>query len=69
MYLNESLFQELYGINKNNNFDIIEFSVYQQYDDHSKIYFPDNRCETHYQKFSKNIIYQPELSNILYYIP
>jgi glycosyltransferase involved in cell wall biosynthesis len=69
MYLNENLFQELYDYNKKNNFDIIEFSVYQQHDGHSKIYYPDNHFETHYHKFSKHIIYQPELSNILYYIP
>ena len=69
MYLNENLFQELYDVNKKKNFDIIEFSVYQQYDGHSKIYYPDNHYETHYHKFSKNIIYQPELSNILHYIP
>ena len=69
MYLNENLFQELYYINIKNNFDIVEFSVYQQYDGHSKIYYPDNHYETHYHKFSQNIIYQPELSNLLYYIP
>ena len=69
MYLNENLFQDLYNINKKNNFDIIEFSVYQQHDGHSKIYFPDNHYESHYHQFSKNIIYQPELSNILFYIP
>ena len=69
MYLNENLFQDLYNINKKNNFDIIEFSVYQQYDGHSKIYYPDNHYESHYHQFSKNIIYQPELSDILFYIP
>ena len=69
MYLNENLFQELYDVNKKNNFDIIEFSVYQQYDGHSKIYYPNNHYEAHYHNFSKNIIYQPELSNILHYIP
>ena len=69
MYLNENLFQDLYNINKKNNFDIIEFSVYQQYDGHSKIYYPDNHYESHYHQFSKKIFYQPELSNILFYIP
>ena len=69
MYLNEHLFQELYDFNKKNNFDIIEFSVYQQYDGHSKIYYPNNHYETHYHRFSKNIISQPELSNLLFYIP
>ena len=69
MYLNENLFQELYDFNKKNNFDIIEFSVYQQYDGHSKIYYPSNHYETHFHRFSKSIIYQPELSNLLFFIP
>ena len=69
MYLNENLFQELYEQNKKNNFDIIEFSVYQQYDGHSKIYYSDNDYETHYHHFYKNIICQPELSSLLYYTP
>jgi hypothetical protein len=31
--------------------------------------FPDNDFENHYQKFSKDIIYQPELSGIIFYLP
>ena len=30
---------------------------------------PDNDFETHYHKFDDNIIYQPKLSDILYYNP
>ena len=68
-YLNENLFLELYNFNIKNNVDIIEFSVYQQFDGHSKIYYPDNHFETHYHGFTNNITYQPELSNILYFSP
>ena len=69
MYLNENLLQDLYNYNLNNNLDIIEFMVYQQYDGENKIYVPDNNFETHFHKFPKNIITQPELSEILYYSP
>ena len=69
MYLNENLFHDLYYYNMKKNLDIIEFSVYQQIDSKNKIYLPDNDFETHYHKFNEKIIYQPELSNILYYHP
>ena len=69
MYLNENLFKELYDYNKKKNIDIIEFSVYQQFDGRNKIFFPKNDFESHYHRFGKNIISQPELSNILYYLP
>ena len=51
------------------NLDIIEFSVFRQIDGKNKIFLPDNDFETHYHKFHRDIIFQPELSNILYYIP
>ena len=41
----------------------------RQIEGENKIYLPDNDFETHYHKFNRDIIYQPELSNILYYIP
>ena len=69
MYLNENLLQDLYYYNQKKNLDIIEFSVYQQIDSKNKIYLPDNDFETHYHKFDDNIIYQPKLSDILYYNP
>ena len=69
MYLNENLLQDLYYYNQKKNLDIIEFSVYQQIDSKNKIYLPDNDFETHYHKFDSKIIYQPELSDILYYNP
>ena len=69
MYLNEHLFKELHDYNIQKNLDIIEFSVYQQIDGSNKIYFPNNDFETHYHNFGKEIITQPELSNLLYYLP
>ena len=69
MYMNENLLKELYNHNINNNFDIIEFIVFHQKEGHSKIFYPNNNFERHYHNFSKDIIYQPELSDILYYLP
>ena len=69
MYLNENLLQELYHINIKNNFDIIEFSVFQQFEGKNKINYPSNDFERHFHKFNKNIIYQPELSDLLFYLP
>ena len=69
MYLNENLFQELYNYNIQNNLDIIEFSALQQNEGSSKIYYPKIQFRNHFHNFDKNIIYQPELSNILYHLP
>ena len=69
MYLNENLFQELYNFNIKNNLDIIEFSVYQQMDGSRKLIYPDNHFQNHFHGFKKKIIYQPDLSEILFYIP
>jgi len=69
MFLNGNLFQELYNYNLNNSLDIIEFTVYHQIEGRRNIIYPDNHFETHYHNFSKNIIYQPELSEILFQLP
>lgn len=69
MYLNENLFQELYNCNKKNNIDIIEFLSLQQIDGSNQIYCPKSQYGHHFHNFGKDIIYQPELSNILYYLP
>ena len=69
MFLNENLFKELYNYNLNKNLDIIEFTVYHQIEGRRNIIYPDNHFETHYHNFSKNIIYQPELSQLLFKIP
>ena len=69
MFLNQNLFKELFKYNLKYNLDIIEFSVYQKIEGARKIFFPDNHFENHYHKFTKKIIYQPELSNLFYYFP
>ena len=69
MLLNPELFQEIYIYNLKNNLDIIEFSVYHQNDGEKTIFIPDNHFEVHNHGFSKKIISQPELSNLLHYLP
>ena len=69
MYMNPNLFKEIYNYNLNKNLDIIEFSVYQQKDGEKNIFLPDNHYEAHYHRFPKEIISQPELSDLLYYLP
>ena len=69
MILNQNLFEELFNYNLKNQFDIIEFSVYHQKEERKKFYLPAEHGFNHYHKFKKNIIYQPELSNILFYKP
>ena len=69
LYLNENLFFELYKYNSINNLDIIEFTVYNQYNDNNKINTPDNNFHSHYHEFDEVIINQPKLSEILYYLP
>ena len=69
MYLNQNLIKELYNYNQINNLDIIEFSVYNQNDGTRKIIYPDNHFQNHFHNFDKKIIFQPELSDILYHPP
>ena len=69
MYLNENLFLKLYNYNLKYNLDIIEFSVMHQIDGNNNIFFPKFHIANHYHNFGKSIIFQPELSNILYYLP
>ena len=69
MYMNGNLLQDLYNYNHKHNLDIIEFSVYQQFEVYNKIFYPNNHFESHYHQFGKEIINQPEFSEILYYIP
>ena len=69
MILNEELYQKLYIYNLKLNLDIIEFSVYIQFDGQSSIYIPNNHFMLHYHNFDKPIIYQPELSEILFHDP
>ena len=69
MLLNHYLFEELFNYNSKYNLDMIEFSVYHKEEDKKKIYFPKYHDFNHYHNFAKKIIYQPDLSNIIFYIP
>ena len=67
MYLNENLFQKLYDYNIKYNLDITEFLVLQQIEGSNEIFFSKTQFGNHSHNFNKNIIYQPELSNLLYH--
>ena len=69
MLLNPHLFKELYNYNNKYNLDMIEFSVYYQKERHKKIYFPIHHELNHYHNFKELFIYQPELSNVIFYNP
>ena len=69
MFLNEYLFESLYNYNLKYNLDIIEFLVYRQKEWQNYIFYPKNHILNHNHNYNKNIIYQPELSNIIYYTP
>lgn len=67
--LNQDLFQELYTYNEKYNLDIIEFLVYRQKDDEKNIIIPKDHILSHQHNFLKNIINQPELSELIFYKP
>ena len=69
MFLNNKLFEKLFNYNFQLNLDIIEFSVLYQEGKKKTIYKPNYHYFNHYHDFGKNLVYQPELSNIIFYIP
>ena len=69
LLLNQDIFQELYDYNQKYNLDIIEFLVYHQIEGVKDIIFPTLELLNHHHNFTKNIIKQPELSEILFYDP
>ena len=69
LYLNENLFKELYNYNFKYNLDIIEFITFQQIEGRRNIIYPKKHIESHYHNFTQNIIYQPNLSKILFHSP
>ena len=69
MILNQYLFEELYVYYKKYNLDIIEFLVYHQQEGIKNIIIPKAQHLNHFHNFSKKIINQPELSEILFYKP
>ena len=42
-YMNENILQTLFNYNNQSNFDIIVFTVYQQYYNFHKIFISDNQ--------------------------
>jgi glycosyltransferase involved in cell wall biosynthesis len=69
MILNQFLFEKVYDCFLNYNLDIIEYTVFYLKEEKNKIYYPKNQELNHYHNYSRKIIYQPELSNIIYYKP
>ena len=69
MILNPNLFNILYNYYILYNLDIIEFTVYHTIEGKKRIYYPKDHLLNHNHKFNKRLIYQPELSNILYHEP
>ena len=69
MIFNPFLFEKLYESYLNYNLDIIEYTVFYQMEEENKIYSPKESEQNHYHNYSNKIIYQPELSNIIYFKP
>jgi glycosyltransferase involved in cell wall biosynthesis len=67
LILEPNLFEYLYNYNLRYNLDIIEFTMLS-YLEKTK-YLHKEEFYYHYHNFSENIIYQPQLSNLFFYIP
>lgn len=67
MIFNPFIFENIYECYLKFNLDIIEFTVFQKFEWENKLYYPKDEESNHYHNYSKKIIYQPELSNILFY--
>ena len=68
MVVNPDLFQRLYRYNSN-NLDIIEFSVLHQKEGKDEIILPNRHSHSHFHNFNSKVINQPELSEIIFYVP
>ena len=66
---NPFLLEQIYNYNKNYNLDMIEFLVYHRKEGINYIIIPREHYSNHFHDFSQKIIYQPKLSNLLFYIP
>ena len=66
---NQELLQELYAYYIKYNIDIIEFLVYHQKEGRNNIIFPKDHTLSHFHNFQNKIIYQPDLSEIIFYKP
>ena len=69
LFLNPFLFQQLFEFNIIKNLDIIEFGVYIENDGQNNLFYPNFHRSNHYHNFNKDIIFQTELSNILFLDP
>ena len=69
MIFNPFLFEKIYKCYLEYNLDIIEYTVFYLLENINKVYYPDKQILNHYHNYSRKIIYQPELSNIIYYEP
>lgn len=69
LLLNKFLFEELYKYNLKYQLDMIEFTVYHKEEEKKRIFFPDYHIFNHYHDFNQKIINQPNLSDVLFYIP
>ena len=67
LLLNPNLLEFLYNYNLEHNLDIIEFT--KLYYLEKKKYLYKDKIYYHYHNFSDNIIKQPKLSDLLFYIP
>jgi hypothetical protein len=67
MILNPFLFENIYKCYLNYNVDIIEYTVFHLKERLNKVFYPIEQEFNHYHNYSKTFIYQPELSNIIYY--
>ena len=67
MIFNPFLFENIYENYLKYNLDIIEYTVFQKFEWEKKLFYPKDEESNHYHNYSKKIIYQPELSNILFY--
>ena len=67
LFCNADLLRDLYEFNLNKNLDFIEFAVIIQEESKKKLYYPLEHRRNHFHNFNEEIIYQPYLSNILFF--
>ena len=67
--LNPYLFQKIYELNSKYYLDILEFIVFYENEGNNKIIIPDEHRLNHFHNFKQKIIYQTNLSNLLFFEP
>ena len=67
MLLNPHLLENLFNLYLKYNLDIIEYDMYI-YDEKKQILYIDEK-RRHFHNFTKKIIFQPELANLLFFFP